>query len=89
VGDTDVYAVTLAATDSILVFQVKNPKAAKAPLTYQIADSTGKVLGTGPGTGCGHAPGSHASCPRTGTLFVSFAYPDGADPDHRPEQDTR
>jgi hypothetical protein len=85
VGDTDVYAVTLAATDSILVFQVKNPKAAKAPLTYQIADSTGKVLGTGQVPAADTPLDLTQAAPGTGTLFVSFAYPDGADPDHRPE----
>jgi hypothetical protein len=42
VGDSDVYAVTLAASDAILAFQVNNPAAAKAVLTYQIADSTGR-----------------------------------------------
>lgn len=85
VGDTDVYAVTLAATDAILAFQVNNPAAAKAVLTYQIADSTGKVLGTGQVPPAAAPLDLTQAAPATGTLFVTFGYAEGSVPDRRPE----
>ena len=85
VGDIDVYTVTLGATDAILNFQVNNPAAAKAALTYQISDSTGKVLGTGQVPPAATPLDLTQAAPATGTLFVSFGYPAGSTPDRRPE----
>ncbi len=85
VGDVDVYTVTLAASDAILDFQVNNPATAKAVLTYQITDGTGKDLGTGQVPPAATPLDLTQAAPATGTLFVSFAYVAGAAPDHRPE----
>jgi len=85
VGDTDVYAVSLAASNGILSFQVNNPAAAAAALTYQIADSTGKVLGTGQVPPAAAPLDLTQPAPAGGTLYVTFGYVDGSVPDRRPE----
>ena len=85
VGDSDVYAVTLAASDAILAFQVNNPAAAKAVLTYQIADSTGKALGTGQVPPAATPLDLTQAAPAPGALFVTFGYAEGSAPDRRPE----
>lgn len=85
VGDVDVYTVTLAPTDAILTFQVNNPVAAKAALTYAIADSTGKVLGTGSVPPAAAPLDLTQAAPATGTLFFTFGYGEGSTPDRRPE----
>ena len=85
VGDTDVYSVTLAATDALLSFVVNNPATAKAALTYQISDGTGKVFGTGQVPPAATPLDLTQPAPAAGTVFVTFGYPDGAVPDRRPE----
>jgi len=85
VGDTDVYSVTLAPGDGILSFQVNNPAAATAALTYSIADSTGKVLGTGQVPPAATPLDLTQATSATGTLYVTFGHADGVAPDRRPE----
>jgi hypothetical protein len=84
-GDVDVYSVALAPTDSLLKMIVSNPAAAKAVIEYEIADSTGKVLGTGQVPKSATPLDLTQAAPATGTLFVSFHYPTGSAPDRRPE----
>jgi hypothetical protein len=85
VGDVDVYAVSLGAADALLAFQVDNPAAAKAVLTYQIADGTGKVLGTGKVPPAAVPLDLTQPAPASGILFVALAYVAGSTPDRRSE----
>ena len=85
VGDADVYAVTLAPSDAILAFQVNNPATAKVVLTYEIADSTGKVLGTGQVPPAAVPLDLTQAAPATGTLFVTLGATESSAPDRRPE----
>jgi len=64
---------------------VEHPATAKAALTYQITDGTGKVLGTGQVPPAAAPLDLTQAAPVTRTLFVSFGYPEGSTPDRRPE----
>jgi hypothetical protein len=85
VGDVDVYQVTLAPTSTLLQMKVTNPAAAKTAIEFEIADSTGKVVGTGKVPPAATPLDLTRAAPATGTLFVSFHYPAGSAPDRRPE----
>jgi len=84
-GDVDVYSVTLAPTDGLLKLVVSNPLAAKAEIDYEVADSAGKLLGTGQVPPAATPLDLTQAAPATGTLFVSFHYPTGSAPDRQPE----
>ena len=83
-GDVDVYQVTLAPTSTLLHMTVNNPLGAK-PIEYEIADSTGKVVGTGVVPPAATPLDQTRAAPATGVLFVSFHYAAGSAPDRRPE----
>jgi hypothetical protein len=83
IGDVDVYQVDLAPSASLLQMKVTNP--GKVNIEYEIADSTGKVVGTGK-VPAGAAPADLTqAAPATGKLFVSFHYPVGTPPNRAPE----
>ncbi|HEX7597176.1 MAG TPA: hypothetical protein VF518_03115 [Polyangia bacterium] len=85
VGDVDVYSVTLGPDNRVLQMTVTNPATAKSTIEYEIADSSGKVLGTGKVPPSAKPVDLSQPAPATGTLFVSFHYAAGSAPDRRPE----
>lgn len=85
VGDVDVYQVTLDPSQSVLRMSVHNPSAAKGVIEYEIADSTGKVVGTGKVPTSATPLDLTQAAPATGRLSLSFHYAAGTAPDRRPE----
>lgn len=82
-GDVDVFRTT--ASDSLLKMTLNNPAGAKSVIDYQVTTADGSVIAKGSAPPAAAPLEAVRALGKPGEYFVTLRYPEGSQPDRRPE----